>query len=429
MRALQTAAAALFCALFVTASARAEVLIRWDRDRIPSPDSLGISTVVVPAANRAALDSAFAQGYRVFLEVDGAAVPGFVAPVQRFAGVVVKGKVAPKQLQLLRERMKPRGARVVALEERGKWPHIRTNWVTKNNEVLQVTGRSSQPWIENNAALMRIADADEDALPPLLTYTWTPITLSDKDEGPRLENYLVAIAEAGSFGGDLLLPLHERFESRLLMGQPQARAEWAEIRRYVAFYSWSLPQPYRPIASIGVVTAEPVLWFEVMNLLGRHNLPYELIAPSKLASRRLDDLKVLIVLDELPAAQQKILAEFESKGGTVHRVKGAVGDPNVFALKVRQMLGPDRRPIDIWNGITVLAAPYEDPNGGAVLVTVLNYAHQELPVQLRIRGTFAQVHYESPEEGASLVPHQQRNGFTEFVLPALRVGGRVFLTR
>ena len=429
MRAFHTAAASVCCALFVTASARAEVLILWDRDRIPSPDSLGISTVVVPAKNRAAIESASAQGYRVFLEVDGAAVPAFVPPAQRFAGVVVKGKVAPKQLQLLRDRMKPRGARVVALEERGKWPHIRTNWVTKNNEVLQVTGRSSQPWIENNAALMRIADADEDAPPPLLTYTWTPITLSDKDEGPRLENYLVAIAEAGSFGGDLLLPLHERFESRLLMGQPQARAEWAEIRRYVAFYSWSLPHPYRPIASIGVVTAEPVLWFEVMNLLGRHNLPYELIAPSKLASRRLDDLKVLIVLDELPAEQQKILAEFEKKGGAVNRVAGAVGDPNVFALKVRQMLGPDRRPIDIWNGITVLAAPYEDPDGGAVLVTVLNYAHQELPVQLRVRGTFTQVHYESPEEGPSLVPHQQRNGFTEFVLPALRVGGRVFLTR
>jgi hypothetical protein len=428
MPTLRIAAAALIATCCVAATAGAEVLIRWDSDRIPSPQSLGISTIVVPAKNAAAVESAFAQGYRVFLEVDGAALPGFAPPAQRLAGVVVKGKVAPKQLQLVRDRLKARGVRVVALEERGKWPHIRSNWVTKNNDVLQVTGRSSQPWIENNAALMRIADAGDTA-PPLLTYTWTPITLSDKDEGPRLENYLVAIAEAGSFGGDLLLPLHERFESRLLMGQPQARAEWAAIRRYVEFYSWNLPHQYRAMAAVGVVTADPVLWFEVMNLLGRHNLPYELIAPSKLASRRLDDLKVLIVLDEPTAAEQKVLAEFERKGGTVNRVTGAAGDPNLFALKVRQMLGPERRPIDIWNGITVLAAPYEDPAGGAVLVTVLNYAHQELPVQLRVRGTFAQVHYESPEEGPSLVPHQHRNGFTEFVLPALRVGARVFLTR
>ena len=82
---------------------------------------------------------------------------------------------------------------------------------------------------------------------------------------------------------DLLLPLHERFQRRLLLGQPQARAEWGEIRRYVEFYSWSLPGRYRPIANIGVVTANPMQWFEVMNLLMRHNLPFELLAPARLA--------------------------------------------------------------------------------------------------------------------------------------------------
>ena len=63
------------------------------------------------------------------------------------------------------------------------------------------------------------------------------------------------------------------------------------------------------------------------------------------------------------------------------------------------------------------------------LLTVLNYAHQPLPVQLRIAGTYSQVQYESPEEDATLLPHQHRDGYTEFVLPALRIGGRVFLTR
>ena len=58
----------------------------------------------------------------------------------------------------------------------------------------------------------------------MLTYPWTPSTLSETDEGPALENYLLAIAEAGSFGADLVLPLHERFGRRLLLGQPQARA-------------------------------------------------------------------------------------------------------------------------------------------------------------------------------------------------------------
>jgi hypothetical protein len=50
-------------------------------------------------------------------------------------------------------------------------------------------------------------------------------------------------------------------------------------------------------------------------------------------------------------------------------------------------------------------------------------------VQLRIRGTFSQVSCESPEEAPALLPYQHRNGYTEFVLPALRTGARVFLSR
>jgi len=92
-------------------------------------------------------------------------------------------------------------------------------------------------------------------------------------------------------------------------------------------------------------------------------------------------------------------------------------------------VGREHRVIDIWNGIMVLTASYEAPDRKSVLVTVLNYAHQPLPVQLRVQGTFAVVHYESPEEPAALLPHAHRDGYTEFVLPALRVGGRVFLSQ
>jgi hypothetical protein len=318
--------------------------------------------------------------------------------------------------------------RVVVLEERGKWPHIRSNWVTKNNNVLQVTGRSAQPWIENNAALLRIVDPAGSGAAPLLTYLWTPVTLADKEEGPRLENYLVAIAEAGSFGADLVLPLHDRFQTRLLLGQPEARAEWAEIRRYIEFYSWNVTRRYEPVVNIGVITAEPMLSFEAMNLLARHNLPFELITPAEMPKKPLSKYKLLIVFDELAGAQLEALTAFEQKGGKVSRQK-AVGDPNAFALDMRRLLGREHRVIDIWNGITVLTAPYAEPKGTGALLTVLNYAHQPLPVQLRIAGVYTQVQYESPEEPAARLPFQHRDGYTEIVLPELRIGARVFLSR
>ena len=410
------------------ASVQAEVLVRWDQSQVPSPQSLGISTLVVPAQDADAVRSAFAQGYRLYLEVDASALASFVPPTPALAGVIVKGTASPLALRQFRQRLVSRGIRVFAIEAGGKWPHIRTNWVTKNNEVLQVTGRSAQPWIESNAALVRIAGASRPDSTPMLTYAWTPITLAQKDEGPGLDDYLVAIAEAGSFGADLVLPLHDRFQRRLLLGQPQARAEWAEIRRSMEFYSWSLPGRYRPLANIGVVTANPTQWFEVMNLLMRHNLPFEIVAPAELPKRAAGGLKLLIVLDEPDRAQRDVLAEFSRTGGAVKRVDGPV-DPNRFALEVRQLLGREHRVVDIWNGITVLTAPYAESNGTSVVLTVLNYAHQRLPVQLRVAGTYSQVQYETPEEDATLLPHQHRDGYTEFVLPALRIGGRVFLTR
>lgn len=90
-----------------------------------------------------------------------------------------------------------------------------------------------------------------------------------------------------------------------------------------------------------------------------------------------------------------------------------------FALDVRRLLGRDNRVVDIWNGITIVAAPYQEPGGTGVLLTIVNYAHQALPVQLRVQGTFSRVHYESPDEPPALLPHERRDSHTEFLVPAV----------
>jgi hypothetical protein len=416
----------VFQVLAVAATGHAEVLVRWTLDDVPSPQVLGVPALVVPAKNGASVREALAQGYRVYLEVDAGGLAKLTLPKLALAGVVVRGSAAGAQVSALEQRLAQLNVRVFVVDERGKWPHIRSNWVTKNNEVLQVAGRSAQPWIETNAALIRIARAANRDRAPVLSYAWTPLTASDADEGPALENYLVAIAEAGSFGADLVLPLHERFQRRLLLGQPEARRDWNEIRRSLDFYAGNVVARYEPLASIGIVTGAPMIWFEAMNLLARHNVPFEVIAPSQLA-RRVAVPPLVIVPDEGEQIGAGTLAEWEKKGTVVKGVK-EVGDPNKFALEMRQLLGRDRRLIDIWNGITVLAGPYREPGGTSILVTMVNYAHQALPVQLRVAGSFSQVHFESPDEPPALLPHEHRDAHTEFVVPALRVGGRIFLT-
>jgi len=451
------------CCLALSETAQGEILIRWDQAQVPSRESLGLSALAVPAANGAAVKSALSQGYRVYLEADAKALASLIVPREGVAGVLVKGTVTRPQLAALRQRIGSPRVVVRALEERGKWPHIRANWVTNNKGVLQVSSRTAQPWIENNAALIRIARATQPDETPLLTYQWQPITVSDKDDGPALEHYLVAIAEAGGFGADLVLPLHARFQRDLLLGLPQARAWWDEIRGYATFYASNLPAHYQPTASIGVLTmGDPMRWFEVMNLLARHNLPFEPMAQETLARRDLGALAVLIVLDAPPPRLVDTLAAFAQKGGTLvlAGVKGTfpwqagppvakaethvtyasgqgrvvellqpVANPDTFALQVRQLLSRDARAIELWNGITILTGLYVSPESGTVLLSTLNYAQQPQPVQMRLRGTFTAVQYESPEEQVTRLPFQRRDGFTEFVIPALRVGGRLFLTR
>jgi hypothetical protein len=453
-------------AMGAASEASAETLIRWGLDRIPSPQALGITTVVVPADQATGIRSALEQGYRVHVEVEAKAASTF-KPIPGTAGVIVKGAPTAEQIGPL---VKWAGPLRIA-DDRGKWPHIRTNWVTRNKDVLQVTNRSSQPWLENNDALVRIAMArmEHPISPLLLTYTWQPVTVSDLDRGPRLENYLVAIAEAGSLGVDLVLPLHRRFEEMLVMGDPDARSDWEEIRRFVSFYAWNLPFRHQPLANVGVVTADPMRSFEVMNLLARHNLPFVPIAPGALASAGLDEIGLLIVLDDPDEPGLQRMQAFATHGGTAlvagtaavksrsagkplpwhafpavkgeRRVAYTVGkgriiesedapvDPNTFALEMRQLLGSERRIVDIWNGITVLVSPFARYSGDGMLLTALNYAAQPLPIQVRVRGTFSRVQYEAPGQPAVLLPFEHRDDGTEFVLPALRIGARVFLTR
>ena len=123
-----------------------------------------------------------------------------------------------------------------------------------------------------------------------------------------------------------------------------------------------------------------------MNLLSRHNLPFQLIAPAGLSATAAG-LDVVIALDPPTAAQYQVLDAFARKGGTVvvgvttasdsqsaaprpwaslppllsseERVTYEVGDgrvievrngianPDKFALEIREALGPARRPIDI----------------------------------------------------------------------------------
>lgn len=424
---MRTLIVALCLLLGVAGDGRGEVLVRWDQDRVPAVEALGVRTLLVPIERTAAIRDAAQKGYRIYVEVDAGQLPALRVPPAAEGGVVVRGAATAAHLRRARATLLRPGARLLTLDERGKWPHVRLNEVTKRDDVLQVAGRSAQPWLENNGALVRLAGLASADATALLSYPWTPLTVSDEDEGPAVEHYLVAIGEAGSTGASLVLSLHPRLQQGLLRGRPDARRDWEVIRRYLEFYAWDVPRQYEPMATVGVIAADPLVSFEMLNLLTRHNLPFRLLSPTALAPADVDGLALLIVVDAPGAEASGVVTRFEQAGGAVVRPEGPVVDPNAFAMDVRNRLGPERRVVDIWNGITVLVEPRLDPDDGTVLLSLVNYAHDARPVQVRVRGTFASVEYESPGQAAMLLPFTHRHGSTEFVVPELHVGGRVFL--
>jgi hypothetical protein len=86
--------------------------------------------------------------------------------------------------------------------------------------------------------------------------------------------------------------------------------------------------------------------------------------------------------------------------------------------------------ISLWNALTTVAALYDDPSGRESILELVNYSEEPVGIQIQVKGSFPSVRYETPERGCceSLTP-ELRNGFTEFEVPHLVIGGRVHLAQ
>jgi hypothetical protein len=114
--------------------------------------------------------------------------------------------------------------------------------------------------------------------------------------------------------------------------------------------------------------------------------------------------------------------------GKVLEFSEPVVDPETFAQDVRRLLGTQSALMSLWNGLTTIAVPYSEHGKTVKVVEFVNYAEEALRVQVQVKGSFSSIRYETPEHECceSLVP-VAHIGFTEFVIPELRIAGRVHL--
>jgi hypothetical protein len=87
-----------------------------------------------------------------------------------------------------------------------------------------------------------------------------------------------------------------------------------------------------------------------------------------------------------------------------------------------------KAPLTTWNSLTTLVVPYRDVASGETVLELLNYAPDPVQVQIRAKGEFNSIRFESPERACCEVLHGTiERGFTEFVVRDLLIAGRVHL--
>jgi hypothetical protein len=468
---MQTLRLIVLCSFLLLAAipAKGRVFLQWTEPPIPSATEIGLKDLVVPwsPGEIQLMKTARQRGYRIFARVNAtdARAAADEATENGFTGIIVEGDSSEPgpgaTLKLVKrlQRSHPELS-ILELDPGGKQPQIRGSVVVKRNGVLEVSSPTRQPWIDSNVALARFERAHQPDQSPLFSFSWDLTDPLEQQEGPRAADYALTVAEAGAMHADVILPIHPNLQKALAEGEKAAWQEWNQVRTYIGFYSGVSAQRSEPWADVALVTDDYEATYEAMNLLARRNIPFRVLRSKDVAAQRLAGLKMVIMFSRPEEPAARALQAFSSAGGTVFLVdqhgpfpwdslpavktsdgtwykvgRGKIiesaqplGDPEAFAEEVRGLLSKQDVLIYLWNALTTLGFAYLAPQAGNMVLELVNYAQAPLQVQVRVRGTFAKIRYETPEHGTyTAVPSEHENGFTQFVISHLKVGARVYL--
>ena len=455
-----------FVCLLYAGPSWARVFLEWTQNVVPPAKELGVNDLAIPwAPERVALiRAATAHGYHVYIDCPLEEAAGVASSAARHgaAGIIVN----PGDAQLPAAERAVRKLRAahpkiifLLLNPNAIQPQMKGTLVISRDGVLQVTSPTAQPWLDTNLALIRLEQAFRPAQVPLYTFNWN-LAGATRQEGPEVGDYELAVAEAGGFKADLILSLHENLQSGLARHDEKALASWKEIVIYLNFYA-SARDNLVPEANVAVISDEDPQSFEPVNLLARHNIGVRVLRPSQVTESSLKNFDVAIVFPNLSPQLVQTISQFAESGraavvvnvggkpypwhsskgipngtvsvsypvrkGRVIELREPVSDPETFARDVRGLIDNARMKISLWNALTTIGVLYQGANGSKI-VELLNYSEDPLEVQIRVKGVFPQVRFESPEGGCcEPINPVIRDGFTEFQIPSLKISGRVHL--
>jgi protein-tyrosine-phosphatase len=455
----------IFVCIVFSPYAWGTVFVEWSDATLPPPNSLGLKQIVVAWERDSAaalLATARKQGYSVFVEtpLKQAASAAKACAEQNCAGVFLsvlesENAEAEKSIATLQSAYPQLPVRVLSP---GKQPKMRGSFIIKRDSVLEVSSPTAQPWVDTNLAIIRVERRSLGSQIPLYTFSWSdqnlPATLTADD-------YSLAIAETGAFHADLVLQLDDHLQQGLNKHDGSAWALWNQVRSMLTFSadadSWALP----PAANLAIIMDQLDPGDEVLNLLSRHNIPFQLFTAADLktadfkgfdivivfakpdveTAERMNHLAtagaIVVVVDahgkyswqsSHPVRVNEHTTSYAAGNGKVLELAEPVSDPETFAQDVRRLLSKQNSLLSLWNGLTTIAVPYKGRGSAISLLEFVNYAGEPVRLQVQVKGSFTSIRYETPEHGCCQnLDSVKHDGFTEFVIPELRITGRIHL--
>jgi hypothetical protein len=278
------------------------------------------------------------------------------------------------------------------------------------------------------------------------------------------DDYLRAIADAATGGGQWIVALSDELRHGLRLKQAEAMTTWRRMTAYLKFQQehsdW---QEFTPLADYGFIqdSAAKDRTSSASNLIlaARQRIPMRMIERSQLSPQFLEGLQAVHGIDVIQPTDQerKILSAFAEEGGlvmvgpswgqvelaeeqeyTVLRTgKGRVvvyrkERPEVTSLSKDLVDLPGRESFSVrfFRATSVLGYTSQDKASNRMLVQLVNYAtYPADSVLVRVTGAFRSAHFYTPESAPSELALVRFDRHVEVKIPRLSVYGGLLLEK
>lgn len=295
-----------------------------------------VNCLVVDWADGAPEDAAQQQALQPLIEAGrrrGLSFVGRVAPGEMLASAVASARPAglaavmlseppaqpfdlPVIGQFARDKVTWNSAGAILSVTDNDWPGLKLDTMKGDTAVAGPTG---VPWVNSNAWFSLLARE----LAPGRTF-WLDYDPPNVSTVSHPASYALAVADSAAYGSRWIISLDDRLRAALVQREPAALGAWNDVGKTLSFYArhreWMRFHPQGTLAVVSDFRGDNAFMStEVLNLLNRRLVQYEVVERTRSLSTPAPGLKAILWVDREPPRSEQLagLLAFVRHGGLV----------------------------------------------------------------------------------------------------------------